>query len=210
MSAVELKHDPYNLIITGVGGQGNVLSSRMLGSMLTGNGYEITIGETFGASQRGGSVMSHIRISQRSAWSPQIPGGKAHLVIALEPSEAFRVLSVYGNHETLLIWNTRPIYPVSVICGAEKYPDQAEIRKRLSELTAQNWSLNATQKAMDLGNAIFANIIMLGALSDLSLLPFSREDFMAVLTSTLAPDKVDINLAAFDSAAAMLKEPENV
>jgi len=97
MSTMALKHDPYNLIITGVGGQGNVLSSRMLGTMLTAKGFYVTIGETFGASQRGGSVMSHIRVSQRSAWSPQIPSGRAHLVMALEPSEAFRVLGVYGN-----------------------------------------------------------------------------------------------------------------
>jgi indolepyruvate ferredoxin oxidoreductase beta subunit len=209
MSAYQLRQDPYNLIITGVGGQGNVLSSRMLGNMLTSNGYYITIGETFGASQRGGSVMSHVRISQRSAWSPQIPGGKAHLVIALEPSEAFRVLSAYGNPKTLLIWNTRPIYPVSVISGETQYPGQTEIRQRLAVLTERNWSLNATEKAMDLGNAIFANIIMLGALSELGLLPFSREDFTEVLTSTLPSDKVSINLDAFDSAAALLQEPDN-
>ena len=139
-------------------GQGNVLSSRMLGSMLTRKGYQVTIGETFGASQRGGSVMSHIRISQRSIWSPQMPGGRAHLIIALEPSEAFRVLGVYGNPETRLIWNTRPVYPVSVICGETTYPGYAEMQKGLNELTAQNWSLNATTKAMELGNAIFANI----------------------------------------------------
>ena len=209
MSASQLKQDPYNLIITGVGGQGNVLSSRMLGNMLTNNGHYITIGETFGASQRGGSVMSHLRISKRGAWSPQIPKGKAHLVIALEPSEAFRVLSAYGNPETLLIWNTRPIYPVSVISGESQYPGQTEIRQRLAELTQRNWSLNATEKAMDLGNAIFANIIMLGALSELCLLPFSREDFTEVLTSTLPSDKVSINLDAFDSAAALLQESEN-
>ena len=210
MSAVQLRQDPYNLIITGVGGQGNVLSSRMLGGMLTHNGYFITIGETFGASQRGGSVMSHVRISQRAAWSPQIPGGKAHLVIALEPAEALRVLGAYGTPATLLIWNTRPIYPVSVISGEQQYPPGAEIRQALAGLCARNWPLNATQKAMDLGSAIFANIIMLGALSELGLLPFSRRDFSETLSATLPPDKVSINLDAFDSAAALLREPENI
>ena len=70
------------------------------------------------------------------------------------------------------------------------------------------WSLNATRKAMQLGNAIFANIIMLGALSALRLLPFSRKDFADVLTATLPPDKVDINLTAFDSAADLLHSPD--
>lgn len=198
-----IKHDPFNVIITGVGGQGNVLGSRMLGSMLTRKGYQITIGETFGASQRGGSVMSHIRISKRSVWSPQIPRGKAHLVLALEPSEAFRVLSVYGNPKTRLIWNTRPIYPISVISGEKKYPGQAEIQKGLDELTARNWPVNATEKAMELGISIFANIIMIGTLSVLGLLPFSREDFVEVLGATLSPDKVNMNIKAFDTGAAL-------
>ena len=97
MTAAVLKYDPYNLIITGVGGQGNVLASRMVGDMLARKGFDITIGETFGASQRGGSVMSHLRISQKGACSPQIPLGMAHMVVSLEPTEALRVLKNYGS-----------------------------------------------------------------------------------------------------------------
>ena len=75
-----LLKDPYNIIITGVGGQGNVMSSRILGNMLVDRGYHVTIGETFGASQRGGSVMSHMRVSKKSIWSPQIPEYRADTV----------------------------------------------------------------------------------------------------------------------------------
>ena len=85
-----LQQDPYNIIMAGVGGQGNVMASRVMANMLSRQGYAITIGETFGASQRGGSVMSHLRVSADSTWSPQIPKGKAHIVIALEPVEAIR------------------------------------------------------------------------------------------------------------------------
>jgi len=81
-----LAKDPYNLIITGVGGQGNVMASRVLGNMMVKGGFHVTIGETFGASQRGGSVMSHLRISKEGSWSPQIPRGQADFIIALEPS----------------------------------------------------------------------------------------------------------------------------
>ena len=73
MNATDIPRDPYNLIITGVGGQGNVIASRMIGDMLVRTGYRVTIGETFGVSQRGGSVMSHMRISRASAWSPRTP-----------------------------------------------------------------------------------------------------------------------------------------
>ena len=85
------------MIITGVGGQGNVMATRILSNMLVQKGYYVTIGETFGASQRGGSVISHIRVSSRSNWSPQVPKGKADIVVAIEPIEAIRVLARYGN-----------------------------------------------------------------------------------------------------------------
>ena len=78
MNNVSLPYDPYNVIITGVGGQGNVMASRVVGIMLSRQGLQVTIGETFGASQRGGSVMSHLRISTGSSWSPQIPKGRCH------------------------------------------------------------------------------------------------------------------------------------
>ncbi len=86
-----------NVILTGVGGQGNVMASRVLAGMLVDAGYIVTIGETFGMSQRGGSVMSHLRISPEWVRSPQIPRGGADVIIALEPLEALRVLTVYGN-----------------------------------------------------------------------------------------------------------------
>ncbi len=99
METTRLPKDPVNIIITGVGGQGNVMASRILSNMLVRKGFYVTIGETFGASQRGGSVMSHIRVSADSTWSPQIPKGKADIVVTLEPIEAIRVLMSYGNPE---------------------------------------------------------------------------------------------------------------
>src|SRR4030066_1423859 len=112
-----LSKDPFNVIIGGVGGQGNVLASQILGEMLIAKGYVITIGETYGASQRGGSVMSHIRVSRREQFSPLIPEGKCDLVVGLEPVEALRVLAQYGNPGVLMLINTRPIYPIDVIAG---------------------------------------------------------------------------------------------
>ena len=112
-----LPKDPMNVIITGVGGQGNVLASRVLAGMLVNDGYCVTIGETFGMSQRGGSVMSHLRISQKSIMSPQIPQGRADIIIALEPVEALRVLIKYGNPNVVVLANSRVVYPIGVITG---------------------------------------------------------------------------------------------
>lgn len=204
MTASQLSIDPYNLIITGVGGQGNVLASRLLGRMLVAQDYYVTIGETFGASQRGGSVMSHLRISTRSAWSPQIPHGRAHMVIAIEPSEAFRVLAVYGNAEVQVIWNTRPIHPVSVITGQAVYPSLEEITQGLSELSAQNWRLEATAQAQTMGNPILGNIMMVGALSAVSDLPLGPDIFETAIAEMMPPANVPINLEAFAWGRAAL------
>lgn len=204
MQTEKLVCDPYNVIITGVGGQGNVMASRVLGSMLSEKGLHVTIGETFGASQRGGSVMSHLRISAASTWSPQIPQGKAHLVVALEPIEALRVLMVYGNPNTKVICNTRPIQPVAVICGDSNYPSLEFLKQGIAELTQTAWFVEATDAAVKLGNPIFSNIILIGALAGVGDLPIARDDFKAVISKTLPADKMDANLKAYDLGVQML------
>jgi len=201
----KLPGDPFNLIITGVGGQGNVMASRVLGSILSRKGFTVTIGETFGASQRGGSVMSHLRISTGESWSPQIPKGRAHVVVSLEPTEALRVLASYGNPQVKTLCNTRPVHSIAVISGDAVYPAAEHLRQWISELSADAWLLDATEAAMAMGNAIFANIMMIGALSAARLLPVDAPAFEAVMAETLGPDKVAVNREAFEKGADMLR-----
>ena len=204
MEKTTLSCDPYNVIITGVGGQGNVMASRILGNMLSVKGLQVTIGETFGASQRGGSVMSHLRISAASTWSPQIPEGRAHMVVALEPIEALRVLTVYGNPKTKALCNTRAIQPISVICGDSDYPSLGFLKQRILELTEHAWFVDATAAALKLGNPIYGNIMMIGALAAIGALPMVRKDFRTVISKTMAPEKTEANLSAYDMGARMI------
>ncbi len=204
MAKLQLSKDPYNIIITGVGGQGNVLGSRVLSNMLVRKGYYATIGETFGASQRGGSVMSHIRVSAKSTWSPQIPRGRADLIIALEPVEAIRVLMIYGNQKVMVLVNTRPIYPVGVIAGELEYPPLKDIKTSVKELSSAALFIDATDEAIKLGNSILANIIMIGAATRMSEFPIDREDFNQVILRSLPASKLDVNLKAFDMGAGMV------
>ena len=206
MEKLQLIKDPYNIVITGVGGQGNVLGSKILSNMLVRKGYHVTIGETFGASQRGGSVMSHVRVSAKSTWSPQIPKGKAHLIVALEPVEAIRVLMSYGNQEVKVLANTRPIYPVGVIAGELDYPSIEAIRATLAELSSTALFISATDEAIKLGNSILANIIMIGAASRMLEFPIDRQDFKEVIITTLPASKLDVNLKAFDMGAKMVRQ----
>jgi len=190
--------DPLNIILAGVGGQGNVMASRVLANMLSLKGFWITIGETFGMSQRGGSVMSHIRVSGTANWSPQIPKGKADILIALEPIEAVRVMRVYGNPEIKVLVNTRPIHPVGVIAGDLDYPSLENIEKGLNALTPHVWMLDATEEAMKLGNPILSNIVMIGALCALNLLPVGITEFKAVIKNFFPEKHLNLNRQAFE------------
>jgi indolepyruvate ferredoxin oxidoreductase beta subunit len=196
--------DPVNIIITGVGGQGNVLASRILGNALTAKGYSVTIGETFGASQRGGSVMSHLRVSEKGAWSPQIPRGGADVVVALEPVEALRVLVRYGNPGVKVVANTRSIYPVGVISGEQNYPAMEDVRAWVAELSSASWFVDATDAAMRLGGPIYGNIMMIGALAGTGALPLDRGTFEAVMAATMPGPKLAANMEAYDIGVAMV------
>ena len=201
----ELKFDPYNLIITGVGGQGNVTASRLLGKMLSKKGYFVTIGETFGASQRGGSVMSHLRISAEETYSPIIIQGQGHMVVAMEPTEAIRVLADYGNMEIKVICNTRPIHPKAVVAGEQAYPSPEDIQERVNDISGQSWFINATDEAMaDMKNPVYGNIMLLGAVAATGELPIERDDFEAVISASMPADKVPLNLKAYDRGLKML------
>jgi len=142
--------------------------------------------------------MSHIRVSATTTWSPQIPKGKANIVIALEPVEAIRILMTYGNRDVNVLANTRPIHPVSVIAGEHNYPNFEDVRKTLEGLSSHMWLIDATEEAMKLGNPILSNIIMIGAISGLGLLPVGLTDFMDVIRDTFPERFLDVNRRAFE------------
>jgi indolepyruvate ferredoxin oxidoreductase beta subunit len=172
--------------------------------MLVNAGYFVTIGETFGMSQRGGSVMSHLRISSQSVLSPQIPQGRADIIIALEPVEALRVLARYGNPAVAVLSNCRVVYPIGVITGDFTYPSLDEIKSALEKLTARNWLIDATAAAVELGNPVLGNIVMIGALANTAMLPINRRAFEREITKDMSADKRQLNLAAFDAGAKMI------
>jgi indolepyruvate ferredoxin oxidoreductase beta subunit len=172
--------------------------------MLVNAGFIVTIGETFGMSQRGGSVMSHLRMSSTSVLSPQIPQGRADIIIALEPVEALRVLVKYGNPDVAVLSNSRVVYPMGVITGDFNYPSLDEIKSSFEKLTAHNWLIDATAAAVELGNPVLSNIVMIGALAGTALLPIERRAFEKEITRSMSADKREINLTAFDAGVKML------
>jgi indolepyruvate ferredoxin oxidoreductase beta subunit len=198
--------DPLNVIVTGVGGQGNVLISQLMGSALVRAGYHVTIGETYGASQRGGAVMSHLRISDQAQYGPLIPQGQADIILGLEPLETLRVLGQYGNPNVTVVTNSRPVYPLAVAIGTAHYPSVENIVRALEELSSRAFLVNATDIALDLGASILANIVMAGALVGAGVLPLAAKGFELELEESLPPDKLDLNLKAFRRGLAEVKD----
>ena len=188
-----------NLIITGVGGQGNFLFSRLLGEAFINEGYTVTIGETYGATQRGGSVASHVRISREAIpYSPVTPRGKADIVLGLEPSEALRMLTAYGHAGSYVVTNTRPIRSLEVAVGEAEYPAPDTIAACMAQLSKRAWYINASDVALGLGNPLLTNIVMTGALLGTGLLPLDKSKLEHQLEGTFKGDKQRINLKAFD------------
>ena len=200
---------PLNLIITGVGGQGNVMASQILGRAAVQKGLRVTIGETFGLSQRGGPVMSHIRLSEEKSHGPIIPPNMAHIIVGLEPMETLRILMEYGNDETVFIVNSRPIYPLNVIAGDVEYPDPEYIKSILSQSGRRLFWLEATQMAIDLGGPIMLNMIMVGALCALHDFPIETNDIKELLKGIFQETKLESNYRALDMGKDLVSNYEN-
>lgn len=190
------RDDPLNLVISGVGGQGNILLSRLIGRCLLRKGYFVAIGETLGVAQRGGAVMSNVRISKKMLFGPLIPEGKAHIILSLEPLETLRMLVRYGNPKVTTITNFNPLFPVSVLSGKDRYPEHEALKEAIMQLSESARFLDATGMGLKLGAPIVANVIILGGLMGLNLLPLTKGDIEEEIKASFAPDRVKLNLKA--------------
>ncbi len=191
--------EPLNLIIAGVGGQGNVLISKLIGQAMVEDGYKVTIGETYGASQRGGAVTSHVRISQDYQYGALIPEGQADIILGLEPMETLRHLALCGSPSTYVITNTRPIYPMCVATGEAKYPTLDHMKQRIDQLSRRAWYINASEIAINLGASLLANIVMVGALAGLNIMALNPDRFEDQLRRMFQRKNLDLNLQAFET-----------
>ena len=197
---------PYNLIISGVGGQGNVLISQLIARAFIHKGFTAVVGETYGVSQRGGSVMSHVRISKDRVSAPIIPKGHGDLVLGLEPMESLRILKDFGNPDILTITNTRTVEPIDVISGNLVYPDVPAIMRAIEALSNQAWLIPASTLALEMGNSLFTNMVMVGALIGAEKLPLTEQNFVDILHQYMPDNTFEDNLAAIRKGIAAIEE----
>jgi indolepyruvate ferredoxin oxidoreductase beta subunit len=189
-----------NLIVAGVGGQGSILASHIIAeAAITGApasaGFNVRVGETFGAAMRGGAVASHVRIGD--VHGPLVGKGQADMILALEPLEGLRIGVEYAKSGGVAILNTDPFHPVDVKIGAARYPAVAEIADALKKLGAVVTIIDATTLALEAGTAKAMNVVMLGAAFATGLLPFGEQTMIEAIRERVPQKFLDVNLKAF-------------
>jgi indolepyruvate ferredoxin oxidoreductase beta subunit len=194
----DLHKDPFNLIIAGVGGQGNILASQVVAQAALIENLHATIGETYGVSQRGGSVMSHIRVTAGAPVGPLIPQGEGDLLVGFEPIETLQVAMEFGNPQTRVILNPRPVYPIGVLAGDLTYPPIERILELLEHHVADLKTLSATDIAREAGEIRAMNLVMVGALAATGLLPMKKESYLRAMEDQFQGQTLEINQRAFE------------
>ncbi|MDM7919773.1 MAG: indolepyruvate oxidoreductase subunit beta [Methanosarcina sp.] len=189
-----------DLLITGVGGQGAILASDIIGKAAVISGLPIRAAETHGMAQRGGSVVNHIRLG--TDLGSMIPKKGADIMLALEPMEAVRYLDFLKDGGVIIV-NTQPIIPVTVTSGIAKYPDVQEILDVLSEKYVVK-AFNADELAYEAGSRLAMNVAMVGAVS--SYLPIPKEALLEGVKALVPQKTIEINVRAFEMGRKKVEE----
>ena len=189
-----------DLLITGVGGQGAILASDIIGKAAVISGLSIRAAETHGMAQRGGSVVNHIRLG--TDLGSMIPKKGADIMLALEPMEAVRYLDFLKDGGVIIV-NTQPIIPVTVTSGLAKYPEVKEILDVLSEKYVVK-AFNADELAYEAGSRLAMNVTMVGAVS--GYLPISKEALVESVKALVPQKTIEINIRAFEMGRRKVEE----
>ena len=183
------------LVFIGVGGQGNLLASRLLGEAALASGIPAVVSEIHGMAQRGGIVESAVLLGDVT--SPIVSQAEADVLIGFEPLETLRALNKC-NRESVIITNTRPLPPFTVAVGQGKYPPVEQILPLLMEKVASVISLDANSIAEKAGNPLSLNMVMLGALIGLGTTPIEPETARKVISASTKKAFLESNLTAFN------------
>lgn len=185
--------DKYNIMIVGVGGQGTLLASRILGAIAFKENYDVKVSEVHGMSQRGGSVVTYIKFGSKIN-SPLIEKGEADIILAFEKLEALR-WTEYLKEDGMIIINDQEIDPMPVITGKAKYP--AEIVHTISNKYKNVFSLDAFKIASQCGNIKAVNIVLLGVMAAQTAI--AKQVWDEAIKDTVPAKFLKVNIEAFDA-----------
>ena len=180
-----------NIMIVGVGGQGTLLTSRILGGIIKAGGFDVKLSEVHGMAQRGGSVVTFVRYGDK-VYEPIVEEGQADVLIAFEKLEAMRYAH-FLKKDGVMIVNDQRMDPMTVVTGVAEYPEN--ILENLKK-DHKVYTVNATEEAKKLGNSKVFNLIVLGIAAQ--HMDFTKEQWYEVIEKTVPPKTIDINKKAFD------------
>ncbi len=186
----------FNVLITGVGGQGIILMSELLGKSAVKDGLKVRGSEILGMAVRGGSVTSVIRIGD-DVYGPLIPVGKCNALVGMEPSEALRNITCLSK-SSLVILNTAVTVPFTVSLGESNYPSLEEILEKLESASDRVVKLDAAKLAQEAGSLLTTNIVMLGALFGTEQLPIKIAPIKGSIRERFPAKVAPVNIKAFD------------
>ncbi len=184
--------DTRNIMIVGVGGQGSLLASKILGYLILNEGFDVKVSEVHGMSQRGGSVVTYVRYGDR-VYSPLVDEGEADVIVSFELLEAARWMK-YLKSGGQIVTNTQQIDPMPVVMGVEEYPEN--LVEKMRDKGAKVDALDCLKLAEEAGNIKAVNIVLLGRLSH--YFDFSKDAWMKALEANVPAKLLDINKRAFD------------
>ncbi|NHJ13676.1 MAG: indolepyruvate oxidoreductase subunit beta [Candidatus Thorarchaeota archaeon] len=187
--------EQYNILIAGVGGQGNLVCGRVLATAALRQGLTPTIGETFGASRRGGTVLTHLRLGSEDL-GPLIPQGQLDLLLGLEPLESLRAAVDLATPRTTAIASTAKVETPESIAGRAVYPEVTTIGRSLRAICGTAYLLDPSEAFLKAGTKRSLNVYMIGALVASALTPLSENSIIEALKTTLR--EWDINQVSFE------------
>ena len=186
----------YTVQIVGVGGQGVLLASMVLGNAAMDMGYNVAMSEVHGMAQRGGSVLSTLRFGD-DVISPLEAAGCADLIMGFEPAETCRNLPL-GNKDTVVLMNLDPVLPSMVAAGFEEYPDIEDLKNAVLKANKNLYTLDATKIAIEAGKAVAANAVMIGAVAAMKGFPIPKDVLLKSLMEQVPEKFRDLNVKAFE------------
>ena len=192
--------DPYSILIAGIGGQGNLVCGRIIAEATLLQGLRPVVGDTFGASRRGGSVMTHIRIGKQD-WGPLIPKGETDVLLGFEPVEALRAATRYAGEGTVAIVSMMPVPPSNVTSGDLSYPSIVNIKQELESICQKVYMLDTEPVLERLGSTRVLNSYMIGALSAIEKGPIDSDNLQQAISDTLDSER---DIAAFNEGVKSL------
>lgn len=180
-----------NIMIVGVGGQGTLLASKLLGKLLLGKGYDVKVSEVHGMSQRGGSVVTYVRYGEK-VYSPVIDKGEADVIVSFELLEAAR-WAEYLKKDGVIVTNTQQVNPMPVITGAMEYP--ADLENKIKAKGLKLDAIDALALAEKAGSSKAVNIVLMGRLS--KLFDFTEQEWIAAIEQSVPERFLELNKTAF-------------